>query len=165
MYDKPEFPPLLAEGMHPMSLAELENLCVTPFPLSSTRKGIMAGLHTVVSRIAEAGIRCDIWVDGSFLTQKIDPVDVDIIALIPAEFYDAGTDQQRDVIEWLTSGENLPRREFRCDTHAEPIYPESSPMHYMVPDAIQYWRSIYGRSVESGEPKGIAVIEVREVEA
>jgi hypothetical protein len=104
---------------------------------------------------------CDIWLNGSFLTEKIDPADVDLVALIPARFYDNGTDAQRALIDWLTSTENQPRTQFHCDTHAEPIYPADSPFHYMVAGALEHWQSIYGKAVESGESKGIAVLNLK----
>jgi hypothetical protein len=160
VYEKPEFPSLLPAGLHILSIADLEALCVDRFPLSATRKGIMAGLREVVVRITGAGISCVLWVDGSFLTKKIDPSDVDLVAFVPARFYDEGTEAQQGVIEWLTSKENLPKKQFRCDTHAEPMYPEGSPLHYMVSGALEHWQKIYGRSVESGEPKGIAVLDL-----
>ena len=161
MYEKPELPPLLPDGLHPMSLDELEGLCVSAFPLSTTRNAIMDGLREVVATMTGTGISCALWINGSFLTEKIDPADVDLVALIPAHFWDAGTDQQRALIDWLTSREALPKKLHRCDTHAEPIYPEDSPFHHMVADALAYWRNIYGRSVEKGEPTGLVVLELK----
>jgi hypothetical protein len=160
VYDKPEFPPLLPEGLHRMSLGELDDLCVSRFSLSATRRGIMAGLRHVVGRITGSGISCDLWVNGSFLTEKIDPSDIDLVAFIPAHFYDNGTDEQLAVIEWLTDRENQPRKQHRCDTHAEPVYPEGSPFHHMVAGAFEHWLKIYGKTVESGSPKGIAVLSL-----
>src|SRR5579862_7097575 len=104
-----------------MSLEEVEDLCVTRFALSTTRGIIMTGLRQVVKRITDSGISCDVWLNGSFLTEKIDPADVDLVALVPAQFYDAGTSDQRATLEWLTS--NDPKKLHRCDSHAEPMYP------------------------------------------
>jgi hypothetical protein len=160
VYEKPEFPPLLPAGLHALSLADLEALCVDRFPLSATRRKIMTGLRQVVARITGSGISCALWIDGSFLTEKIDPLDVDLVALIPSRFYDNGTDEQRAVAEWLSGSDNQPKKLHHCDTHAEPMYPEGTPFHYMVPGAIEHWLRVYGRSVEAGEPKGIAVLEL-----
>jgi hypothetical protein len=51
LYQKQEFPPLLGEGFHQMSLADMEDLCVVRFPLSTTRADIMAGLELIVKQI------------------------------------------------------------------------------------------------------------------
>jgi len=144
-----------------MSLVELEELCVTRFPLSQTRASIFAGLQQVIAKIVETGISCTLWLNGSFLTDSIDPQDIDLVALIPAHFCDDGTDEQRNVFDWLTSTKNQPKQLYLCDTHAEPIYPDDSPLYYLVPDALKYWRSIYGKAVESGAPKGIAVVHIQ----
>ena len=120
----------------------------------------MAGLREVATRITRTGISCSVWVDGSFLTEKIDPWDVDLVAFIPARFYDDGAPEQLAVVDWLTSRDNEPRKLYRCDTHAEPMYPELAPFHYMVAGALDYWRNTYGRSVGGGAPKGIAVLEL-----
>lgn len=163
MYDKPEFPPLLQEGFRAVSLTELEELCVTRFPLSRTRSKIFEGFRHVIDRIAACGMSYDLWLNGSFLTEKIDPADVDLVAWIPSHFYDDGTAQQRGaIIDWLTSPDNEPRTQHHCDTHAEPIYPADSPFHYMVAGAIEHWQSIYGKAVESGESKGIAIVSLKE---
>jgi hypothetical protein len=144
-----------------MSLDHLEELCVMPFTLSTTRKPIMAGLREVLARITGAGISCTVWLNGSFLTERIDPGDVDLVVLYPPRFYDKGTDAQREVIDWLVGRDNLPKTQFHCDTHAEPIYPEGTPMHHMVEGALAYWRQIYGHEIATGKPKGIAVVEVQ----
>ena len=34
------------------------------------------------------------------------------------------------------------------------------PQYYMVADALEYWKRVYGKSVQKGEPKGIAVVEI-----
>jgi hypothetical protein len=70
---KPDFPPLLPEGLHPTTIAELRELCVAGFPLSNGRERIMAGLEAVVQRLEQEGIVGDLWVDGSFMTQAIEP--------------------------------------------------------------------------------------------
>src|SRR5260370_32755257 len=54
--DKPEYPPLLPNGRHALSLAELRALCVDPFPLSATRPRIMAGLEAGWRQLHSAGV-------------------------------------------------------------------------------------------------------------
>jgi hypothetical protein len=112
VYDKPEFPPLLGEGMHQMSLERLEEICVSNFPLSQTRRAIADGFREVVRRIVEAGIKGELWINGSFLTENIDPGDIDFFVIVPARFYDRGSDHQKYVLEWLMSKEKEPRRKY-----------------------------------------------------
>ncbi|HZL35690.1 MAG TPA: hypothetical protein VFC78_10300 [Tepidisphaeraceae bacterium] len=69
--DKPDFPPLLPLGFHPHTLPELRLKCVDAFPLSKTRKIVMAGLEAVVEALKKEKIIGRIWVDGSFMTQMV----------------------------------------------------------------------------------------------
>ena len=81
-----------------MTLIEVRQLCVDNFPNSETREPVMNGLEYVVYRLTEAGICGDLWVDGSFLTEKIDPNDVDLLLHIKPDFYDVATHEQKQII-------------------------------------------------------------------
>jgi hypothetical protein len=78
---KPEFPPLLAPGRHAMARDELRVLCVTNplFSISKRRPDVMASLENLLNALSTESIRSEVWVDGSFLTQKIEPEDVDLV--------------------------------------------------------------------------------------
>jgi hypothetical protein len=110
---KPEFPPLLQEGLHPMTLADLRALCVGAFPLSVRRDPIMRSLEAMCVALSASLTKAEVWVDGSFLTQKIEPDDVDVIVVLPSGVN--GTPEQRTVIE------RIDRQEFvfpiKCDSY------------------------------------------------
>ena len=74
--NKPDFPGLLRAGFHVLTIGEVKQICVDPFALSKTRPQLQANLETLVSRFESSGIYCDLWVDGSFVTKKIDPEDI-----------------------------------------------------------------------------------------
>ena len=65
----------------------------------------MAGLEAVVEHLEQAGIMGDLWVNGSLLTQAIDPADADIVLRVSAEFFDAVPPETRQ--------RNLPRSDRR----------------------------------------------------
>lgn len=75
---KVEFPPLLSAGFHEMLLPALRQLCVDGFPLSTTRAGLMGGIEAICASLSTALIPASVWINGSFMTQKIDPNDVDL---------------------------------------------------------------------------------------
>jgi hypothetical protein len=81
---KQEFPPLLPAGFHRMDMPGLRRLAVVRFPDSFTRPAIMTHLEQIIDRINASGIRGEIWVDGSFLTEKLNPEDVDVLLAIDA---------------------------------------------------------------------------------
>lgn len=149
-----DYPSLLPAGLHPLSLAEVRVLCVDAFPLSASRGAIMGGLESVVDDLGRQGIEGEIWVDGSFLTGKIDPRDVDIVLRIRAQFYDEAPPAQQAVIEMI--GSNL-KNARRCDSYVFAEWPEGHPLHEAGRRLHDYWLGWFGHD-RSGAPKGIAVL-------
>ncbi len=149
-----------------MPVEELERLCVDGFEGSATRRDIMAGLVAIYERARQVGLPGSIWVDGSFLTEKSDPNDVDVVFWFPQVYYEDGTEQQQEYIRWLTSNEEDPKASFRCDTYAEPIVREDEPEYDLHVSTMEYWRdAVLGFAANSGKPKGIAVLSLDELES
>lgn len=151
---KPEFPPLLEPGLHPFTIAQLRQRCVHDFPDSATRATIMAGLEYVVAELSSKGVTGEVWVNGSFLTEKVDPADVDLVLRAPAALVDDGTAAQREAVEWVAS--NL-KADHLCDSYVCLEYPEGHPLHDVGVETREYWARLFGHS-RRGEPKGIAVL-------
>ena len=61
-----------------MTLAELRALTVQRFPSSTRRPLIFADLERLVNFLAAQKVVCELWVDGSFLTEKEEPDDADL---------------------------------------------------------------------------------------
>jgi hypothetical protein len=122
----------------------------------------MAGFETVYERALALGIEGEAWVDGSFLTSKIEPKDVDFILIVDPEYRDKGTPEQVDFIEWLISNEQEPKNSLCCDTDVVIRYPENSPWYeHLTGSVLDHWQhEVYGKSVASGEPKGIVVVSL-----
>ncbi|SRR5258708_6242018 len=157
-----DYPPLLPNGLHPKTLTELHQVCVAEFPLSQSRASKFAGLRRIVERLAAEGIQGDLWIDGSFLTQKIEPGDIDIaLRLEPAFLTQVSTAQTR-LLKWFGSGDATIRaeirRDFSCDSYAFCDIPSGQP-GYPGHDMRQYWLNQFGVD-RSGAPKGIAVLSI-----
>lgn len=166
MAHKQEFPPLLPRGFYPLSIEEMKALCVRDFPLSTSRADMMAGFEVIYEQARALGLHGDFWIDGSFLTQKIEPDDIDFIFLTPADFYNSGTAEQRAFLDWLINTEDDPKKSFRCHTDTVLIYEKAHPEHERSLQVTKHWEeSVYGRSVTTGEPKGIVVVNLTEREA
>src|SRR5580704_9306607 len=145
---KQEYPPLLAAGFHTMSVDDLYSLCVTGFKESTVRADIMAGFKAVCERALTLRIKGDVWVDGSFLTKKIDPQDIDCIFVVNADFHDSGTPEQHEFLEWLISNEDDPQKSFRCHTDVVLVYPSDSPLYPLTINTLRHWdQNVYGFSV------------------
>jgi hypothetical protein len=83
-----EYKSLLPYGIHERSAFEINDLCVNYFSNNSKRKYLFDNLmNNLVNPLVNLEIDCDLWIDGSFLTEKPEPNDIDIaIALKTSSF-------------------------------------------------------------------------------
>jgi hypothetical protein len=149
-----EYPPLLSPGFHYMTVSEMRKRYVEAFPLSSTRVAIMDSLIAITARLVNSWVVGELWVDGSFVTEKIDPEDADIVLRIGAGLYNDSLPEQREAIDWIIS--NL-KTSHRCDSYILMEYPSSDPLYPIGELDRSYWHRQFGFSREL-DYKGIAVI-------
>ena len=150
------FMPLLDPGMHPMSIADLRLLCVedSRFDLSTSRAPLMDNLEEVLGRLQAVEIEGKVWIDGSFLTEKIDPDDVDLVVALTSTFIEAATPSQTTTIEWIYS--NL-YDTYKCHSFTFTTYPEGHPYYLDGVWNHDFWMTQWGFD-RSNNPKGIAVL-------
>jgi hypothetical protein len=121
----------------------------------------MAGFSAIYERALALGVEGEIWVDGSFLTKKIDPQDIDFVFVIDARYHDSGTPEQLEFVEWLISNEDDPKKSFLCHTDVVLVYPAGSPLYPLTVNTLRHWdQGVYGFSVTTREPKGIVVVKL-----
>jgi hypothetical protein len=153
---KPEFPPLLPAGLHQMSVADVQGMCVAAFPLSQTRQVIFTGLQTVITELTTSGVQGEMWLDGSFLTEKIDPEDVDLVVRVQSNFYENCTAVQGTKLDWIEG--NLKVSHF-CDSYLWVEFPVGH-QHYWLSEWMKaYWIRQFGFS-RGQDLKGMAVVHL-----
>ena len=153
-----EFPPLLPEGLHSMTLGQVLSMCVDRFPLSTTRPVLFAKLRLVLHRLVELSIVAEVWLDGGFLTECSDPKDIDFVLRVESDFYETCTDEQRAVMDWMDG--DL-KTEFLCDSYLLVEWPEGHEKYATGQNRRWFWLDLFGRGKPPRirrEPKGIAVV-------
>lgn len=149
---KPDFTPLLQPGMHSLTLAQLHDLAVAPFEEDVKRLELFQKLSVWAEAVQAAGIRGQLWVDGSFLTEKDEPGDIDCILWSP---------------RWEDPSFNTPDSNAQLSrlfdhAHAEAIYGLDFYLEMPTPDQIfhreAYWRGILGFCHDRVTAKGFAEI-------
>ena len=133
---KAEFPPLLADGLHQMSVAELKQLCVIGFPLSKRREAVMRSLESLLTALSDAAIKAEVWINGSFLTNKIDPDDVDLVVVIQQQHWPAdpgGKDVLASVVRQTFTNP------LKCDSYLNIEYPAAHPRYALGQKQREYW--------------------------
>jgi hypothetical protein len=150
-----EFPPLLPVGRHVLSIEQLRALCVQAFPASGRRARLMAGLEELTAALRKVGLRMEAWIDGSFLTRKFDPDDVDIVVRVQgnemASLDDAATQRFVDAMY------QAERRGCHVSWFGE--FPPNDPNYWSGEYDYCYWMRQWGFA-RDGEYKGIAVLRI-----
>ena len=139
--------PLLAAGYHEMSWQVLEDTCLAPFAFSSTRPTLTKQLQMFVNELRAMGLQGELWVDGSYVTDKEDPGDVDLVYVpdigclpqISANF-------SRIHVLFAQLGA---KAIYNC--HAFLVDPQSR-------DELAYWRGLFGFCHDEKTPKGMIVL-------
>lgn len=156
---KDEFPPLLQFGLHKMSEDELRALTVEAFPLSVRRKALWANFVALLGLLKQLKLPCDVWLDGSFLTEKIDPDDVDFVLDVAIHVIENATPAQEALLNKISklgfkAVENLHSFLMFTAPAIHLQYAEGKLLH-------DQWVRDFGYSYVKRTPKGIAVLEVR----
>lgn len=114
----------------------------------------MTNFEQAVSMMRDCGLECDVWANGSFLTEKVDPEDVDFSVCSVGNTLTAN---QERVVRWLvTEGYAA----LQCDAYYFALYPQGHPDYGKGMERYTYWQETWGYAVGSREPKGIAVVHV-----
>lgn len=152
-----DLPALLAPGLHQMSMDRLNSIGVEAFPLSTSRRNIMDGFRRLTCDLIGLGIPGDLVVDGSFLTEEIEPDDLDFALCVTPEFFEACAPQQRKNLEWIRDDFSI-KETHLCDCHLCVEYPTD---HIEYFDGIQnraFWVNLFAESKVYKRIRGVAII-------
>ncbi len=83
----------------------------------------------------------NVWVDGSFVTRKRTPNDLDIVVFMDADLID----QQHDLLQTQLSHERL-QALYRIDAYWVKVYSENHPFHYNTLADRAYWLNLFTRT-------------------
>ena len=144
---------MLEAGIHDMSLAELKTKFVDKFPHSNRRKAIFDRFSSYVSNLLTIGIITEVWLNGSFVTSKEEPGDIDAVAF----FDEIKADKLNSAGSPVMA--KLPLDKEQIDKIRKEYYTDIR----FVPDNSEewrsYWRGWYGFS-RSESPKGFVRLKI-----
>ncbi|MEL6186371.1 MAG: hypothetical protein AAFU79_17235 [Myxococcota bacterium] len=143
-------PPLFQQGFHDVEESALDNHFLDQFPTSQRRPRLIAGLRGFIAALRETGIEFELWIDGSFCTNKREPNDVDLVAIANGRDIAQLSPDRMEILTDLFEG-GLARKRYDCDA-----YFASRDCDELL---FQY-RGLFAFSRDL-EPKGIARLLVR----
>ncbi len=149
MEPKVEYPPLLAEGFQDIKLDELKVIFLTPFPKTTTRTKILRIFKHWIKGVKKLNVKCEIWIDGSFATEKVDPKDIDVVLFISSkDQFKLEKSPKKQLLDRLTNQKltKEQRKKYLCDSYLgflEDVFDRRE------------WEKLYGRLRDEITPKGI----------
>ena len=136
---KQDFPALLIPGMHTLTVDELHNLAVLPFDADAQRQDLHQKLSLWMRGLQGAGVGGTLWIDGSFLTEKPGPADIDCVLWHPR--WKNGMSGTPDVVKQVERllDHASAMTFFGLDLYVEPLLPPEDTFHREA-----YWRGVLG---------------------
>ncbi|RUO18932.1 DUF6932 family protein [Aliidiomarina haloalkalitolerans] len=141
--------PILEPGIHDFELSEIGNHFLKDFVGSETRAPLIANLQTYVKYLSGLGASIELWIDGSFTTNKLNPNDIDLVVFSPETELDALPPEKQKMFQALTDRASV-KQHFGLDV----LFCVAEDH-----DMRSYWRGWYGFD-RNERPKGIARVMV-----
>jgi hypothetical protein len=147
---------LLSGGRHWVTLDELRALCVAAFFLSKRRELLLVVVTDVLRALSGENIIAEVWIDGSFLTRKIDPDDVDLVVVLDAENVPPATATAAWAVLHRINDQEF-NQPLKCDSYLYWDVPKSHPQFR----ENEIWRAYWLRQFcfsRKAQIKGLAVV-------
>ncbi|MFD2569499.1 DUF6932 family protein [Spirosoma soli] len=119
-----------------LSIAEFEEHFVQVFPDSGTRQTIFASYRRFIEEFTkQVCAECTHWIDGSFVTDKLNPNDLDVVVLIPDACYDVHQSLIESNFRLGGAKQLFPG----LDVYTVRCYEAESSKHYITEYDLAYW--------------------------
>lgn len=148
--EKIDYPPLLPIGVHRHTLVSLEALTVTAFPKSTRRKPLFDALDVYLSLLASLGLKGRAVIDGSFLTDKQEPDDIDLVLVANHAALSAVPAESKKQLAILT---NTGFVKTRFNLHVFLVLDSNK-------EQLAYWLNFFGTQRDEITPKGLAELRI-----
>ncbi|MCG8271553.1 hypothetical protein MIC97_08565 [Aquamicrobium sp. NLF2-7] len=143
-----------------MTLVEVWARYVAAFDEHPSRAAIYWKLERIVQDILVAAIPCDLWLDGSLLTRKLEPNDLDITIVIDQEVIENIDENQFKLIDKLAEGgygDDI-------DSFVLTRWSRDSPNFGTELDELSSWNEVYGAEHSKEWLKGFVVLRLNETD-
>lgn len=123
-----------------LNLDLLKQLFVDELQESQTRSSIFEGFQKFLTNLSNfINISFDIWIDGSFVTKKLNPNDIDVVLIVDAEILE----QKGQEIESLFKSIEA-KQMYKVDAYTIAKYEESNPKFPLFQIEKAYWSNWFG---------------------
>lgn len=149
----------VASRVYRPSLVEFVERYIVSFPSSTTREEIFTGYLRYCSMLYRFDVAISNFLDGSYITNKVDPGDVDMVIVIDALKANqlSPLQQQQFVIK------KTAKALYHCDSYVVPVFPEGDPRRAITDYWYEYWTKWFCKDRQNCE-KGIIEFDLLSVD-
>jgi hypothetical protein len=148
----------LDAGIHDVELPAIEEHFVDGFPSSNTRPKIINGYKQHRAELESLNLDVEQLLDGSFVSTKNDPNDIDLVCFADADAIDRLSPQDQEKFSKLLSGKHT-QSIYLCDAYFSPMVPENHPQYNQCRSARKYWMGEFGYD-RNEKPKGVLRVRI-----
>lgn len=125
----------------PSTFEAFETFFVESFSTDSTRGHIWEGYKRYLTKLKSI-VNTDFfqWIDGSFVTEKINPNDIDIVTFVDYEVFF----RNEQALMGLMSYES--KLLYKVDAAYVIVYPTSHKLHQVTVWDTHFWKDFYGHT-------------------
>lgn len=155
------FPPgqdRLPQGRHKATKDEIEQVLVNGFQNSTTRRRLFDQALELLDAIRQIVPVSALWIDGSFVTTKEDPGDIDLVTHLDGEALDVLKPVDQMLLGGLVGG-HWSRDRSGCDSFAVSVYPTGHSARNAYEATMSWWDSFFGKD-RAGNVKGYVELEI-----
>ena len=132
----------LEPGFHDWTLDEVHERLVLGFPRSETRRRLASGYERLIGVFARNELDVEQWLDGSFVSSRENPRDLDLVTIMEAQVYASlPEDVQMDVQQTY---DRSAKAEFGCDSYFAIRWPDDNPGFDDWVAPRDYWTALFG---------------------
>lgn len=150
---------LLPPGRHTLDEATFEATFVDGFPNSKTRGRLFTRWRRHREALASLIAIETQWIDGSYVTSKEDPGDIDLVTIIDGPTYDALPAPMQHMVEALLAGKRT-KAVWGMDSFPIVRYPVGHPGHPLEVTNLATWHDFWSK-VRTDDTATKGYVEVR----
>lgn len=153
---------LLVPGIHPYNIIDLRSQFVAGFPYSSSRALIwerfLSFVEIIVNTFGEYS-PLEAWIDGSFVTDKEEPNDIDIVFHFSLASWNQYNGDIGDIWEDIR---NIGLTSFMTDSYWAVQVNNETENYSNVVNMRNYWRGQFGFD-RGNRPKGFLAVSMNDI--
>lgn len=161
---------LLPQGFYPVQLEEFIHRFVTAEDIEKRTGLFELYIQFCIKCLDTTALICH-YVNGSYVTKKVDPEDIDLLVILDGITVDDGPDELYEEYVEIDNREKM-KEDYSCHVWCVLDYPEDLRVirdyhNHIRDDAISWWQTNFldeERAIVDPDPKGVIILSKDEIE-